>query len=68
MAEHEYDVVVIGAGPTGENVADRAVAQIEAALETVRGGGHAPREDYFERQLARARALAQRLRTSSPPR
>jgi pyruvate/2-oxoglutarate dehydrogenase complex dihydrolipoamide dehydrogenase (E3) component len=25
MEAHEYDVVVIGAGPTGENVADRAV-------------------------------------------
>ena len=50
------------------DMADRAVAQIEAALETVRGGGHAPREDFFERQLARAQALAQRLRTSSLPR
>ncbi|GLU45757.1 dihydrolipoyl dehydrogenase family protein [Nocardiopsis ansamitocini] len=26
MAEHEFDLVVIGGGPTGENVADRAVA------------------------------------------
>ena len=25
MADEAYDVVVIGAGPTGENVADRAV-------------------------------------------
>jgi dihydrolipoamide dehydrogenase len=38
MAEQEYDVVVLGAGPTGENVADRAkrgglsVAVVEAEL------------------------------------
>ena len=25
MAEHEYDVIVVGGGSTGENVADRAV-------------------------------------------
>ena len=25
MADETYDVIVIGAGPTGENVADRAV-------------------------------------------
>jgi hypothetical protein len=25
MADDTYDVIVIGAGPTGENVADRAV-------------------------------------------
>lgn len=25
MAAHTYDVVVIGAGPVGENVADRVV-------------------------------------------
>jgi len=44
------------------NVADRAVAQIAAALEAVRGGEHAPREAYFERELRRAREVAQRLR------
>src|ERR1700750_2972979 len=38
MSDQEYDVVVIGAGPTGENVADRArrgglsVAVVESEL------------------------------------
>lgn len=43
-------------------MAEHAVARIEGVLDTVRGGGHAPREDYFERQLPLARALVQRLR------
>lgn len=32
MTEHEYDLIVIGAGPVGENVADRAV---QGGLRTV---------------------------------
>jgi tetratricopeptide (TPR) repeat protein len=50
------------------DMAERAVAQIEAALDAVRGGGHEPQEDSFERQLPRARDLAQRLRQSPPSR
>src|ERR1700752_118033 len=41
MAAKEYDVIVIGAGPTGENVADRAVkGGLQAAIvETDLVGG-----------------------------
>jgi hypothetical protein len=39
MAGDAYDVIVIGAGPTGENVADRAVGGGGGAAG---GGGGAP--------------------------
>jgi hypothetical protein len=38
-----------------------AVEQIEVALATMREGGHAPFAVYYEAQLARARALLDRL-------
>ena len=38
-----------------------AVEQIEAALATMREGGHAPFAAYYEAQLPRARALLDRL-------
>jgi tetratricopeptide (TPR) repeat protein len=43
-------------------MAKTALSQINAAFETMRGGGHAPSAAYFEQQLPIARALVARLR------
>jgi tetratricopeptide (TPR) repeat protein len=43
-------------------MAKTALSQIDAAFETMRDGGNAPRAAYYERQLPRARALVARLR------
>ena len=40
MAAREYDVIVIGGGSTGENVADRAVGAVVVEADLV--GGSAP--------------------------
>jgi len=42
-------------------MAKAAVAQISAAYETMRAGGHAPAAAYFEERLPEARAILQRL-------
>jgi hypothetical protein len=43
-------------------MAGTAVQQIEAALETMRTGGHAPYAAYYEAQLPEARAVLERLK------
>jgi tetratricopeptide (TPR) repeat protein len=42
--------------------AEQAVAQIEAALQVSRDGGHAPNAEYFEAMLPQARAVRDRLK------
>ena len=42
-------------------MAKQAVQQIEAAFTTLRDGGDAPSAAYYEAQLPKARALAQKL-------
>jgi tetratricopeptide (TPR) repeat protein len=42
-------------------MAKTALSQINAAFETMRDGGNAPRAAYYERQLSRARAIVARL-------
>lgn len=54
-------LMILAARTKNAEMAERAVAQIETALEAVRGG-RARQEAFFERQLPRARALAERLR------
>jgi len=48
MDDREYDVVVIGAGPTGENVADRARLSVDDQL------GITPREVSYRGSLVRS--------------
>jgi len=43
-------------------MAGTAVQQIEAALETMRAGGHAPFAAYYEARLPEARAVLDRLK------
>jgi hypothetical protein len=53
------DVVAEQRGDAG--MANLAVQQIEVAITTWRDGGDAPSAAYFEAQLPKARALAQKL-------
>jgi tetratricopeptide (TPR) repeat protein len=43
-------------------IAETALIRINAAFETMRDGGHAPRAAHYGQQLTRARALVSRLR------
>ena len=43
-------------------MAETALNQINEAFETMRDGGNAPSAAYYERQLAKARALVGRMR------
>jgi hypothetical protein len=43
-------------------IAETALGQINAASQTMRDGGHAPKAAYYEQQLPGARALVARLR------
>ena len=52
IADRNNDVVV----------AETAVQQIETAYETLRAGGHQQGSAYFEVQLAKARAIRDRLK------
>jgi hypothetical protein len=52
LAERRRDAVM----------AKTALSQINAAFETMRDGGNAPRAAYYEQQLPRARAIVARLR------
>jgi hypothetical protein len=44
------------------NLAEQAVAQLEAAFEVTRDGGHAPNAAYYEKVLPQARALRDKLK------
>ena len=46
-------------------MAATALRQIEAALEVMRAGGHAPNTVYYESRLPEARALVDRLKTGA---
>ena len=48
-----------------QQMAATALRQIEAALEVMRAGGHAPDAAYYEARLPEARALVDRLKTSA---
>ena len=48
-----------------QQMAATALRQIEAALEVMRAGGHAPDTAYYESRLPEARALVDRLKTGA---
>ncbi|MGA7455371.1 MAG: hypothetical protein WBW73_30395, partial [Rhodoplanes sp.] len=48
-----------------QQMAATALRQIEAALEVMRAGGHAPDTAYYEAWLPEARALVDRLKTGA---
>ena len=48
-----------------QQMAATALRQIEAALEVMRAGGHAPDTAYYESRLPEARALVDGLKTGA---